>query len=131
MAAADDPHGAHTISGHGQGACRALVACGAPVAPLRCFFAPSGVFWKNRDVREVSSNSENISRLAFLEYKNSRKQELALQHLVNRLVPKNVEKCQKVDTKHVAIGIKQAWNIKNYRYVGDVSSPLPGGLSHQ
>ena len=41
----------------------------------------------------VSSNSENISRLAFLEYKNSRKQELALRHLVNRLVP---EKCIKV-----------------------------------
>ena len=39
---------------------------------------------------KVSSNSENISRLAFLEYKNSRKQELALRHLVNRLVPENV-----------------------------------------
>ena len=38
---------------------------------------------------QVSSNSENISRLAFLEYKNSRKQELALWHLVNRLVPEN------------------------------------------
>ena len=24
--------------------------------------------------------------------------------------------------KHVAIGIKLAWNIRNYRYVGDVSS---------
>ena len=38
---------------------------------------------------QVLSNSENISRLAFLEYKNSRKQELALWHLVNRLVPEN------------------------------------------
>ena len=36
---------------------------------------------------KVSSNSENIFRLAFLEYKNNRKQELALRHLVNRLVP--------------------------------------------
>ena len=39
---------------------------------------------------KVSSNSENISRLAFLEYKNSRKQELTLRHLVNWLVPENV-----------------------------------------
>jgi hypothetical protein len=37
----------------------------------------------------VSSNSENISCVAFLKYKNSRKQELALWHLVNRLVPEN------------------------------------------
>ena len=37
----------------------------------------------------VSSNSENISRTTFLKYKNSRKQELTLWHLVNRLVPKN------------------------------------------
>ena len=37
----------------------------------------------------VSSNSENISRTTFLKYKNSRKQELALRHLVNRLVPEN------------------------------------------
>jgi hypothetical protein len=36
----------------------------------------------------VSSNSENISCVAFLKHKNSRKQELALWHLVNRLVPK-------------------------------------------
>jgi hypothetical protein len=37
----------------------------------------------------VSSNSENISCVTFLKHKNSRKQELALWHLVNRLVPKN------------------------------------------
>ena len=37
----------------------------------------------------VSSNSENISRTTFLKYKNSRKQELVLLHLVNRLVPEN------------------------------------------
>ena len=29
-----------------------------------------------------------------------------------------------MDAKHVAMGIKQAWNIKNYRYVGDVSPAL-------
>jgi hypothetical protein len=33
------------------------------------------------------SNSENISCVAFLKHKNSRKQELALWHLASRLVP--------------------------------------------
>jgi hypothetical protein len=37
----------------------------------------------------VSSNSENICYTIFLKYKNCRKQELALWHLVNRLVPEN------------------------------------------
>jgi hypothetical protein len=37
----------------------------------------------------VSSNFENISYVSFLKYKNSRKHELALWHLVNRLVPEN------------------------------------------
>jgi hypothetical protein len=37
----------------------------------------------------VSSDSENISCTTFLKYKNSRKQELALWHFVNRLVPEN------------------------------------------
>jgi hypothetical protein len=35
----------------------------------------------------VPSNSENISCVTFLKHKNNRKQELALWHLVNRLVP--------------------------------------------
>jgi hypothetical protein len=38
----------------------------------------------------VSSNSENISYVAFLKHKNSRNRELALWHLVNRLVLENV-----------------------------------------
>jgi hypothetical protein len=37
----------------------------------------------------ISSNSENISCVTFLKYKNSRKQELALWDLINRLVPEN------------------------------------------
>jgi hypothetical protein len=37
----------------------------------------------------VSSNFGNIYCVTFLKYKNSRKQELALWHLVNRLVPEN------------------------------------------
>jgi hypothetical protein len=44
---------------------------------------------KIRTLGFFSSNSENISYVTFLKYKNSRKQELALWHLVNRLVPEN------------------------------------------
>jgi hypothetical protein len=44
----------------------------------------------------VSSNSENISCVALLKHKNSRKQELALWRLVSRLVPENAEKCHEV-----------------------------------
>jgi hypothetical protein len=38
----------------------------------------------------VSSNSENISYITFVKYKNSKNQELVLWHMVNRLVPENV-----------------------------------------
>jgi hypothetical protein len=41
------------------------------------------------DLAFVSSNSKNISYTTFLKYKNNRKQELALWHLVNRLVLEN------------------------------------------
>jgi hypothetical protein len=37
----------------------------------------------------VSSNSENISCVSLLKYKNNRKQETGTVALVNRLVPKN------------------------------------------
>src|SRR4051794_11402280 len=70
----------------------------------------------------VPCNSENISCTTLLKHKNSRKQELALRHLVNRLVPKNAKKCIKVHIKHVGIQTKQAWSIKNYRYVCNVST---------
>jgi hypothetical protein len=41
---------------------------------------------KIRLLKLVSSNSENISSVTFLKHKNSRKMELALWHLVSRLV---------------------------------------------
>ena len=47
-------------------------------------------------------------------------------HLVNRLVPENMwktlENRGKTCRKHKAIGRKQAWRIKNYRYVWDISA---------
>src|SRR4051812_3966278 len=69
----------------------------------------------------VPCNSENISCRTFLKYKNSRKHELALWHLVKRLFPENAKYCSKVHIKHVGIQTKQAWSIKNYRYVCNVS----------
>jgi hypothetical protein len=58
-------------------------------------WAPSGslsVFGKLpgkiRLLAFVSSNSENISCVAFLKHKTAENRELALWHLVNRLVPK-------------------------------------------
>jgi hypothetical protein len=53
----------------------------------------SSVFWKLRLISGrsafVSSNSENISYVTFLKHKTAENRELALCHLVNRLVPKN------------------------------------------
>jgi hypothetical protein len=37
----------------------------------------------------VSSNSENISCVAFVKHKIAENRELALWHLINRLVPEN------------------------------------------
>jgi hypothetical protein len=51
------------------------------------------VFWKLREISGrlalVSSNSENISCVTFLKHKIAENRELALWHLVNRLVPEN------------------------------------------
>ena len=55
------------------------------------------------------------------ETKNSRKQETGTGYLVNRLVQENVNKCNTMHIKHVANDITWAWNIRNYRHVGDVS----------
>jgi hypothetical protein len=63
--------------------------CGRLGALLRLFF---GLHVHDSNIGTsgfVSSNSENIFCIIFLKNKNSRKQELALWHLVNRLVPEN------------------------------------------
>ena len=79
--------GAHTIWWCGQGGRAAIWCC--PLAPLQVSFGLRVRDSKIGTSGFVSSNSENISRTTFLKYKNSRKQELALWHLVNRLVPEN------------------------------------------
>jgi hypothetical protein len=84
------------MGGRGQGLCHAPLLCGQPLAPY-CVGSPrppSGsrsVFGplpgKIGLLKRVSSNSENISYIAFLNTKIAEKRELALWHLVSRLVP--------------------------------------------
>jgi hypothetical protein len=62
--------------------------CGQLVALFRLSFGLRLRVSKIGTSAFISSNVENISCITLLKYKNSRKQELALWHLVNRLVPK-------------------------------------------
>jgi hypothetical protein len=79
---------AHTTGRRGQGGC-AIPWCGRLLALLHLSFGPRLRVSKIGTLAFVSSNSENISCITFLKYKNSRKQELALWHLVNKLVSEN------------------------------------------
>jgi hypothetical protein len=81
--------GVHTTWWRGKGVARATLWCGCPLAPLCLSFRLRLHVSKIGTSAFVSSNSENISCLTFLKHKNSRKQELALWHLVNRFVPEN------------------------------------------
>jgi hypothetical protein len=79
----------HTTGWRGQGGTRATTWCGCLLALLRLCFGLRLVSGKIGTSGFVSSNSENISCVTFLKHKNNRKQELALWHIVNRLVPEN------------------------------------------
>jgi hypothetical protein len=63
------------------------------VAALWLGSVSSSVFWKLHEISGrlalISSNSENISCVTFLKHKTAENRELALWHLVNRLVPEN------------------------------------------
>ena len=79
--------------------------CGSLVAPL---LLPFGLCVRDDKIGGwvfVPSNSENISCVTFLKPKIAENMQLALWHLVNRLVPENANKFYKVQVKHVAIGI--------------------------
>ena len=81
--------GPHTLWWRTRGWTRATMWCGRPTGLLHLSF---GLRVRDGNIRSllfVPSNSENISLSTFLKRKNSRKQELALWHLVNRLVPEN------------------------------------------
>jgi hypothetical protein len=79
--------GGLTMGGHGQGLGHA--PCGvASLWPLSGSRLVLVLYPGKIGVSKlVSSNSENISCVAFLKHKNSRNRKLALWHLVNRLVP--------------------------------------------
>jgi hypothetical protein len=88
--------GAHTTRGAGQPQAALPYGVAAPWLSS----VSSSVFWKLREVSGrlalVSSNSENISCVTFLKQKTAENRELALWHLVNRLVPKNALKRHEV-----------------------------------
>jgi hypothetical protein len=65
---------AHTIARRGQEVARAMAWCGWPLVPLRLCFGLRLVSGKIGTSAFVSSNSENISCVAFLKHKNNRKQ---------------------------------------------------------
>ena len=74
-------------------AARGAPAPGGGVGPSGSVFDSSSVLWnvptKIGTVEKKSSDSENISLSTFLKPKTAENRELALWHLVNRLVPEN------------------------------------------
>ena len=84
-----DPRGAQTTSRRGCGPSRATMWFGHLVASLRLSFGFRVRAGKIGTWPFVSCNSENISRSNFLKPKIAENRELALWHLVNRLVPEN------------------------------------------
>jgi len=84
-----DPRGAQTTWWRGWAHYRAWVWFGHLVAPLRVSFGLRVRAGKIGTWPFVSCNSENISRSNFLKPKTAENMELALWHLVNRLVPEN------------------------------------------
>ena len=81
--------GPHTLAGRGPTLGRAPMGCGALGAPPQ---VPSGLRKLPELVfmaEKISCNSEDIFRVGFLKPKTAENRELALWHLVNRLVPEN------------------------------------------
>src|SRR3954463_8761366 len=122
MVESAEPWWAQTQARRGPRAGRAWHVSSHLVAPLRLSFLLRLRYEEIRSSVFVPCNSENISCTTFLKHKNNRKHELALRHLVNRLVPENAKKCIKVHIKDVGTTTKQPWSIKNYRYVCNVST---------
>jgi hypothetical protein len=73
----------------GQGLAHATPWCCWPLAPLCLYFILCLVSGKIGTSAFVSSNSKNISCVTFLKHKTTENRELALWHLVNRLVLEN------------------------------------------
>ena len=84
-----DPRGAQTTPRRGRGWARACRWFGHLVALLLVSFGLRVRAGKIGTWAFVPCNSENISRSNFLKPKTAENRELALWHLVNRLVPEN------------------------------------------
>jgi hypothetical protein len=76
-----------TMGQHGQGLGRAPLCRAWLLAPLCLTFGLREASVKIGGSAFVSSNFENISCVTFLKHKIAENRELALWHLVNRLVP--------------------------------------------
>jgi hypothetical protein len=72
-AASGSGSGAHTCPWRGLGVARAMGWCGCLLAPFRLCFGLRDASGKIGTLAFVSFNSENISCVAFLKHKNSRK----------------------------------------------------------
>src|SRR5215217_2335656 len=81
--------GAQGVGPRGQGLGRAALSPGCLVAPLRYLFGLLEASCKNRTLGESFVQFREYFLTRISETKNSRKQQLALRHLVNRLVPEN------------------------------------------
>jgi hypothetical protein len=81
--------GAHTTWWRSQGWPAPPYGVASPWSSFVSVLDSVFVSGKKGGLAFVSSNFENISCITFLKYKNNRKQELALWHLVNRLVLEN------------------------------------------
>jgi hypothetical protein len=79
----------HTTWWRRLGVGHATLWCACLLAPLRLCFGLRLVLGKIGTLAFVSSNSKNISCIAFLKQKIAENRELTLWHLVNRLVPEN------------------------------------------
>jgi hypothetical protein len=88
-AMSEGTRGAHTRWWRSQGWTRATKWCGHLLALLCLCFGLCLMPGEIGTSGFILSNFENISCVTFLKHKKSRKQELALWHLVNRLVLEN------------------------------------------
>jgi hypothetical protein len=88
-AASEGGPGAHNTWWRGQGLVHATLWCAWPLVPLHLSFGLCLMLGKIGTLAFILSNSENISCIAFLKHKTAENRELALWHLVSRLVLEN------------------------------------------
>ena len=81
--------GHHTLPGRGPTLGRALLGCGPLGAPLQVISGLRKLPDLLYSEEKISPDFDNIFRVGFLKPKIVENMDLALWHLVNRLVPEN------------------------------------------